>query len=222
MRFTSEVHRFPGYPVTQLPSGRETGEPGNRVTLFALLLALVLIGWSRPQPIRALTGDAMRDVTVDLETTAGTITLEFFPNTAPIHVRNFIELARSGFYDGTTFHRVIPGFMIQGGDPNTRSDDPSTWGTGGSNKTLHAEFSKLPHLRGILSMARSVDPDSASSQFFICVAPAPHLDGQYTVFGKVREGMDVVDVIANARRNPANDQPYEPVVIKRAVVRGLK
>jgi len=187
--------------------------------ISSLLALLLLAGWSRPQPIRPLTADEMRNLVVDLETTAGTITIEFFPDAAPIHVRNFIQLAWSGFYDGTNFHRVIPGFMIQGGDPNTRNSDRSTWGTGGSEKMLHAEFSKIPHERGILSMARTSDPNSASSQFFIMVARAPHLDGAYSVFGKVREGMDVVDAIVNGDRNQYNDQPVNPVVIKRAVVR---
>jgi len=172
-----------------------------------------------PAPPKPLTVEAMAATVVDLETTAGTISLEFFPDKAPNHVRNFIELAKSGFYNGTNFHRVIPGFMIQGGDPNTRSGPRETWGTGHSEKTLAAEFNDVPHERGILSMARTQDPDSATSQFFICVARAPSLDHKYTVFGKVTTGMEVVDTIVNAPRNMNNDQPDDPVVIKRAVVR---
>ena len=175
---------------------------------------------SKPKP-KPLTVEEMQKMTVDLETTAGTITLEFFPDRAPIHVRNFIELSRSGFYDGTNFHRVIPGFMIQGGDPNTRSGPRDTWGVGGSPTTLHAEFNDTHHARGILSMARTNDPNSASSQFFICVAEASYLDGQYTVFGKVQSGMDVVDKIVSGQTYPG-DQPVEPVIIKKARVKESK
>lgn len=171
-----------------------------------------------PPPPPPLTVDEMRNTLVDLETTAGTITIEFFPDQAPNHVRNFIELASSHFYDGVNFHRIIPGFMIQGGDPNTRSGPRETWGMGDSSKTVAAEFNSIPHERGIVSMARSQDPDSASSQFFICVAAAPFLDRKYTVFGKVRSGMEVVDTIVNGAKN-AQDQPDEPVIIKHAVVR---
>jgi cyclophilin family peptidyl-prolyl cis-trans isomerase len=170
---------------------------------------------------KPLTIERMQKMTVDLETTAGTITLELFPDKAVNHVRNFIELARSGFYDGTNFHRVIPGFMIQGGDPNTRSGPRDTWGSGGSPKTLNAEFNDVHHARGILSMARTNDPNSASSQFFICVADAGYLDGQYTVFGKVQSGMDVVDKIVNGKTYPG-DQPVEPVIIKKARVKESK
>lgn len=157
---------------------------------------------------------------VVLKTGVGDIAIRFFPDVAPNHVRNFIDLAESDFYDGTKFHRIIPGFVIQGGDPNTRDGDPSTWGTGGSGKRLKAEFSPIHHKRGILSMARSMDPDSASSQFFICVADAGALDNQYTVFGEVVSGMDVVDkIVSGPRTGPRNDQAVEPVVIEDATVR---
>jgi len=153
----------------------------------------------------------------ELHTTAGQINLRFFPDVAPNHVRNFIDLAQSGFYNGTKFHRVIPGFVIQGGDPNTKGGDPSTWGTGGSPNNVKAEFNSIPHKRGILSMARAGHPDSASSQFFICVADVPSLDNKYTVFGEVTQGMDVVDKIVNA---PARgERPLEPVAITKVVVR---
>ena len=102
-----------------------------------------------------------------IETNLGNITIGFFPNDAPNHVRNFIILSNTGFYDGTFFHRIIPGFMIQGGDPNTIDGDPSTWGTGGPDERLDAEFNNIKHNRGIVSMARSADPNSAGSQFFI-------------------------------------------------------
>ncbi|HEX8409132.1 MAG TPA: peptidylprolyl isomerase [Thermoanaerobaculia bacterium] len=155
---------------------------------------------------------------VELHTTAGQINLRFFPDIAPNHVKNFIDLSEQGFYNGTKFHRVIPGFVIQGGDPNTVSGNPATWGTGGSPKNVKAEFSPRPHKRGILSMARSGHPDSASSQFFICVADVQSLDNAYTVFGEVTQGMDVVDTIVNAPRLPG-DRPENPTTITKAVVR---
>jgi peptidyl-prolyl cis-trans isomerase B (cyclophilin B) len=154
----------------------------------------------------------------ELHTTAGQINIRFFPDVAPNHVKNFLDLAQQGFYDGTKFHRVIPGFMIQGGDPNTKSGNPSTWGTGGSPNRVRAEFNAVSHKRGIVSMARSNDPNSASSQFFICVADSTFLDRQYTAFGQVTKGMEVADTIVNAKRG-ANDRPNEPVTITRVVVR---
>jgi cyclophilin family peptidyl-prolyl cis-trans isomerase len=156
----------------------------------------------------------------ELHTTAGQINLRFFPEVAPNHVRNFIDLSESGFYAGTKFHRVIPGFVIQGGDPNTKAGDPSTWGTGGSGKYIGAEFNSIPHTRGILSMARSSDPDSASSQFFICVDDARSLNNAYTVFGEVTQGMDVVDKIVNAPTR--GEQPIDPVTITKVVVRDAR
>ncbi len=137
----------------------------------------------------------------------GRIVLGFFPEKAPNHVKNFIDLAKSGFYNGTTFHRIIPGFMIQGGDPNTKDDDPSNDGMGGPSTRVNAEFNDLKHLAGTLSMARSQDPNSAGSQFFICHKAAPFLDHQYTIFGQVLSGMEVVDKIVNAPRG-SNDNPF--------------
>jgi len=153
----------------------------------------------------------------ELHTTAGQINLRFFPKDAPNHVRNFIDLSESGFYNGTKFHRVIPGFMIQGGDPNTKAGDPSTWGTGGSGHNVNAEFNNREHKRGILSMARTGDPNGASSQFFICVDEASQLNNQYTVFGEVTQGMDVVDKIVNAPTR--GETPIEPVAITKVVIR---
>ena len=161
--------------------------------------------------------ERMKQTTAVLKTKFGEITLKFFPEVAPKHVNSFIELANTGFYDGTTFHRVVPGFVIQGGDPNTRSEDRSKHGTGGPGYNLEAEFSNLPHKRGTLSMARAAHPDSAGSQFFICVADAAFLDGQYTVFGEVTEGMDVVDeIVAQPRDN--SDNPNERVEMKVKIV----
>jgi peptidyl-prolyl cis-trans isomerase B (cyclophilin B) len=130
-------------------------------------------------------------------TAQGTIKLQLFEKIAPNHVANIINLATTHFYDSTYFHRVIPGFMIQGGDPNTKDNDFSNDGMGSGPQMLQAEFNSTHHARGILSMARANDPNSASSQFFICVADAGFLDGKYTAFGQVIQGMDVVDKIVN-------------------------
>ena len=162
-----------------------------------------------------------------ISTKFGDIKLEFFDEIAPKHVESFKLHAQNGYYDGTIFHRVIPGFMIQGGDPLSKSEDKSRHGTGGnaakffgigdenseSTWDLPAEFSATPHERGILSMARSQNPDSGGSQFFICVADARFLDNQYTVFGKVVSGMDVVDSIVNAPRD-ARDNPDDRIEMK--------
>jgi len=158
-------------------------------------------------------GKKMEEVAV-IETRHGKIVLRFFPDVAPKHVESFKKLAKSGFYDGTTFHRVIPGFMIQGGDPESKNPNARhLHGTGGPGYTLPAEFNDRPHKRGTLSMARSQDPNSAGSQFFICVADARFLDHQYTVFGEVIEGMDVVDKIVNEKRD-RRDNPLERVEMK--------
>jgi cyclophilin family peptidyl-prolyl cis-trans isomerase len=158
----------------------------------------------------------------EIHTSEGDITIRFFPDVAPNHVKNFTDLAQKGFYNGTKFHRVIPGFMVQGGDPNTKTDETSSWGTGGSGKNVAAEFSTVSHKRGIVSMARSSDPNSASSQFFIVVKDSPFLDRQYTVFGQVTSGMDVADKIVNAPRDQSNDRPYKPVSIKSITFRAAK
>lgn len=152
-----------------------------------------------------------------IETKFGNIELKFFPDVAPNHVKNFVDLAKKGFYDGTTFHRVIPGFMIQGGDPNTRDHDKSKHGFGGPGHTVKAEFNAKPHKRGTLSMARSGHPDSAGSQFFICVADSRFLDKQYTVFGEVVSGMEAADTIVSQKRDP-NDNPLERIEIKVTIV----
>ncbi len=140
----------------------------------------------------------------------GEIGLKFYPDVAPGHVKNFIKLAQEKFYDGTTFHRVIPGFMIQGGDPNSKQADRSMHGMGGPGHRVKAEFNSKPHKRGVLSMARSNDPDSAGSQFFICVADANFLDWQYTAFGEVVSGMDLADKIVAVKRD-GRDNPLERV-----------
>jgi peptidyl-prolyl cis-trans isomerase B (cyclophilin B) len=155
-----------------------------------------------------------------IETRFGEIELELFSDKAPGHVKNFTDLAEKGFYDGTLFHRVIPRFMIQGGDPNTR--DPkasrSRHGTGGPGYTIKAEFSDTPHKRGTLSMARAQDPNSAGSQFFICVADSAFLDRQYSAFGQVVRGMEVADQIVAAKRDE-RDNPLERIEMKVRVQR---
>jgi peptidyl-prolyl cis-trans isomerase B (cyclophilin B) len=153
-----------------------------------------------------------------IKTKFGEIRIAFFPDLAPGHVRNFLELAGKKFYDQTTFHRVIPGFMIQGGDPNTRlhKEDRSSHGMGGPGYTIKAEFNKKSHKRGIVSMARAANPDSAGSQFFICVSDSPFLDGQYTVFGEVVSGMEVADKIVNLPRD-GKDNPRERVEMEVVV-----
>jgi len=159
----------------------------------------------------------MAETTAVIETKFGNLELKFFPDVAPNHVKNFIDLAKKGFYDGTIIHRVIPGFMIQGGDPNTKNPDRSKHGMGGPGYTVKAEFSDKPHKRGTLSMARAADPNSAGSQFFICVAPASFLDKQYTVFGEVVSGMEAADKIVSAPRDK-RDNPNERMEIKVRIV----
>jgi peptidyl-prolyl cis-trans isomerase B (cyclophilin B) len=163
-----------------------------------------------------------------LQTDAGDITIHFLYDKAPKHTENFIDLAAKGFYDNTFFHRVIPGFMIQGGDPNTKSaeDGGHRYGTGGNvvngkEVRLKSEFNDTSHKRGIVSMARSSDPNSASSQFFIVVKDSAFLDGQYTAFGEVVSGMDVADKIVLAPRN-ASDLPNQPTRIKKILLTQAK
>ena len=158
----------------------------------------------------------MKNPIVTIQTNQGAIRVELYPDVAPNTVNNFISLAQKGFYNGTIFHRVIPGFMIQGGDPQGT-------GMGGPGYTIPGEFSangfenNLKHTAGVISMARAQHPDSAGSQFFIMVEDAPHLDGQYAAFGKVIEGMDAVDEIANCDTN-AQDRPLKEQKIRTATV----
>ncbi len=157
----------------------------------------------------------MKKVIFEMEN-GGVMKGELYPEIAPISVENFEKLANSGFYDGLEFHRVIPGFMIQGGCPNGT-------GTGGPGWNIKGEFAAngvkndLKHTRGVLSMARAMHPDSAGSQFFIMVDDAPHLDGQYAAFGKITEGMETADAIVKVRRN-WSDKPYEPQIMKSVKV----
>ena len=145
-----------------------------------------------------------------ITTKHGDIRLELHDDKAPNTVANFEKLASDGFYDGLKFHRVIPDFMIQGGDPNSKNPDRATHGMGGPGFRVKAEFNSKPHKRGALSMARSNDPDSAGSQFFICVADAHFLDWQYTVFGEVESGLEVADKVVNSKRD-GRDNPLERI-----------
>jgi cyclophilin family peptidyl-prolyl cis-trans isomerase len=140
-----------------------------------------------------------------IATKFGDIKVEFYPEQAPNTVENFRKLANRAFYDGLIFHRIVPNFVIQGGDPNTRDmNNRSRWGTGGPGWNIKAEFNKNKHIRGTLSMARSQDPDSAGSQFFIVLKDSNFLDGQYTVFGRVISGMEIVDKIASLKTDSAD------------------
>ena len=162
-----------------------------------------------------------------ISTKYGDMVIEFFDEVAPKHVESFKLHIKSGYYDGTIFHRVIPGFMIQGGDPNTKSENKASYGTGGhaakyygigveedkATWNLPAEFNNINHSRGVLSMARSNNPNSGGSQFFICASDAPHLNGNYTVFGQIIEGDRIIDQIINLPRD-ARDNPNRRVEMK--------
>ena len=159
-----------------------------------------------------------------IKTKFGEIHIKFYPDVAPNHVENFIKLAKSGFYDGTIFHRVIPGFMIQGGDPNTKNSlRKDTYGQGGPKDEkgnpilLKAEFSDIAHKRGIVSMARASEPDTAGSQFFIVVEQSPFLDRKYTAFGEVIKGLGVADKIVSLPRND-HDLPNERIEMTVTIV----
>ncbi len=149
-----------------------------------------------------------------IKTSEGEMTVEFWPEVAPGHVENFKNLAKKGFYDGTCFHRVIKGFMIQGGDPLTKDESAKNrWGTGGPGYQIKAEFNDKAHVRGVLSMARSNDPDSAGSQFFICHGNPGFLDRQYTAFGRLIKGDDVLEKIATTSIQPG-DRPTKRMAVE--------
>ena len=190
----------------------------NLICALSLVASFALVSCSKAEPTNTTAATPTAPITGTNEvavitTSLGVMVVEFYPDVAPKHVENFKKLARSGFYDGTAFHRVIPGFMIQGGDPNTKNDSAKdTWGMGGPGYTVNAEFNSKHHARGILSMARASDPNSAGSQFFICHADAGNLDGQYTVFGNLIKGFDVLDKIATTPTE-APDRPIKRVNI---------
>ena len=184
------------------------------LTIVATLLsfsAIAAMAVQKPAPPTPAEVKKYETAKVTITTRFGKFVAKFYPDLAPMHVKNFITLAEAGFYNGTPFHRVIPGFMIQGGDPQGT-------GTGGPGYTIPAEFTtKKKHTPGILSMARTSDPNSAGSQFFVIVAASPWLDGQYSIFGEVTEGMDVVNQIVAVKRDP-RDKPLEPVVMTEVKV----
>jgi peptidyl-prolyl cis-trans isomerase B (cyclophilin B) len=156
-----------------------------------------------------------------IKTSMGEMVAEFWPDVAPKHVENFKSLAKKGFYDGTAFHRVIRGFMIQGGDPNTKDENAkSSWGQGGPGYHINAEFNNKKHVLGVLSMARTNDPNSAGSQFFICLENASHLDNQYTAFGKLIKGEDVLKKIGSTPTG-ARDMPLERVNVESIKIVGI-
>jgi len=183
------------------------------IYVFMALIGAVLIG-NVANAKDLMTPDS--EIAV-LDTSIGKIKIEFFPSAAPKHVENLKTLARKGFYDGVKFHRVIKGFMIQTGDPNSKDNDPTNDGGGNAGYQLKQEFNSISHKRGIVSMARRGDSvDSASCQFFIMHQDRPGLDNQYTVFGRVIEGMDVVDKIASMPGQ--GEKPITPVVIKKVTI----
>ena len=191
----------------------------RKTFILIFLIGVLLMSCSKDQKVAVIS------------TKFGDMVVEFFPDVAPKHVENFQILAEEGYYNGTTFHRVIPGFMVQGGDPNSKDLDRMNDGTGGragkffgigrendpESWTVPAEFNDTPHQRGTLSMARSQNIDSGSSQFFICHDNAPFLDEQYTVFGQLISGIEVVDEIVNSERDP-RDNPIDRVEMTVSLV----
>jgi len=195
---------------------------GSRAMVLALTALIMLGGWdaiaTAADKVPAAQPSVDKGPKVIIKTKLGEIEIKLFPDKAPKHVENFIKLAKSGFYNGTIFHRVIPGFMIQGGDPNTKDlNKKELYGMGGPGHSVKAEFNDVPHKRGIVSMARSNDPDSAGSQFFIVVEDSPFLDGKYTAFGQVVKGLGVADKIVNQPRD-ARDNPAERIEMTVTVV----
>lgn len=189
------------------PAAKSNGAEMNKILSAVEIQALI-------EKVKAApVTEVAEDEVAVIETDFGRIVLEFYPKVAPGHCSNFKRLANAGFYDGVKFHRVLAGFVIQGGDILTRDANPQNDGTGNPGYSIPAEFNNIPHDRGILSMARSGHPDSGGSQFFICVAPAHQLNGQYTVFGRVIEGMEVADKIVAAAKNV--ELPSNPVVMNQ-------
>lgn len=199
------------------------------VPILAVLAAALTLAAARtqtapapatPAPTIPAPASGETEEVAEISTDVGKIVIRLFPDSAPNHVENFKALARANFYDGTTFHRVVPGFVIQGGDPNSKDDDPGNDGTGDGPRRLKAEFNDRRHVRGAVSMARSAHPDSASCQFFIVLADTPqtrYLDGRYTLFGEVIEGLDTVDRIVSAGQpiDMSRQRPARPVVMRK-------
>lgn len=190
-------------------------------TLFVAVLASLVIGAAGTLPAADPTSAPAADEVAIIKTSEGEMVVQFWKDAAPETIEAFKKLARAGFYNGTTFHRIVKGFMIQGGDPNTK--DPAkemSYGEGGPGYKLKAEFNSHSHQRGVLSMARDAGPDTAGSQFFICLGPVTRLDHQYTTFGKVVKGDDVLEkisetpVIANATMNGEKSKPTRRIVVE--------
>ena len=193
-----------------------------KFVFLACLLSLLLAGvtacnQNQSNPARAA---ATNEVAI-IATTLGDMTIEFWPDVAPKTVENFKTLARKGFYDGTAFHRIMKGFMIQGGDPLSKTNSPKV-GTGGPGYTINAEFNNHPHVRGVISMARAQDPNSAGSQFFICLAEAKSLDGQYTAFGRLIKGDDVLGKIGDVPVGPSGREAKASKPLTRVGVNSIK
>ena len=190
-----------------------------KIIIIFFIFSLILIPLTTNSFSQEVETRFTNDPIVTLETTHGNISIEFFPQDAPNHVQNFITLTNQGFYDGTLFHRVIPNFMIQGGDPNTIDGDPSTWGQGGPDTRIDAEFNSIKHNRGIVSMARSADVNSAGSQFFIVHANSNFLDGDYTAFGRIvtEESFETIDTISELSIG-YRDVPQDEVKIIKASI----
>jgi peptidyl-prolyl cis-trans isomerase B (cyclophilin B) len=193
--------------------------------LCGVLLAIgLLTGCGGKADVKPVAPPPIPGPKAIIKTKFGDIHIKLYPDVAPNHVENFIKLAKSGFYDGTIFHRVIPGFMIQGGDPNTKNSlRKDTYGQGGPKDEkgnpilLKAEFSDIPHKRGIVSMARANEPDTAGSQFFVVVEQSPFLDGKYTVFGEVTKGLGVADRIVSVPKND-HDLPNERIEMTVTII----
>jgi peptidyl-prolyl cis-trans isomerase B (cyclophilin B) len=188
--------------------------------LTGLLIAAVAVAFAAEEKKEEKPSVNTSNEVALIKTTEGDMVVQFWTDAAPNTIENFKKLARAGFYNGTIFHRIVKGFMIQGGDPNTK--DPAkenSYGTGGPGYTIKAEFNNHPHERGVISMAREADPDSAGSQFFICLAPTRQLDHKYTTFGKLIKGDDVLEKIGNTpvERNSMgeNSKPTKRVVINK-------
>jgi peptidyl-prolyl cis-trans isomerase B (cyclophilin B) len=187
----------------------KSGIKNKIIVLFLSTIIAVMLS--------TVSSSAEREAHIAVDTKFGTMEIRLLPYVAPNHVIRFIHLTKLGFYDGTIFHRIIPGFMIQGGDPNTLKDDKSSYGQGGPGYTIKAEFNNQPHIRGTVSMARGGDENSAGSQFFIVTKTSRFLDKKYTVFGRVTKGMAVADKIASQKRDK-NDLPKERIEMRIRVL----
>jgi peptidyl-prolyl cis-trans isomerase B (cyclophilin B) len=191
---------------------------GARVLLVYCLA--ILVGCDKKARIEQVEKVSSPNEVAVIKTSEGDMVVQFWNDAAPNTIENFKKLARAGFYDGTIFHRIVRGFMIQGGDPLSKDESrEDSYGTGGPGYAIKAEFNDYPHERGVISMAREPDPDSAGSQFFICLAPVPRLDHQYTTFGKLIKGDDVLEKIGNTPVTPSHGEMSKPT--KRVTIQKI-